>query len=53
MALPALGRSCVTNLLEFFEEVCERIDEGKPLDVIYLDFTKAFDKVPHINLHKK
>ena len=40
------GRSCLTNLLEFFE-VYEKIDEGKPVDVIYLDFAKAFDKVPH------
>src|SRR6218665_2529898 len=40
------GRSCLTNLLELFEEVYERIDEGKPVDVIYLDFAKAFDKVP-------
>ena len=36
-----------------FEEVYERIDEGKPLDVIYLDFAKAFDKVPHKRLAKK
>jgi len=35
----ARGHSCLTNLLEFFEEVCERIDKGKPADVIYLDFT--------------
>ena len=49
------GRSCLTNLLEFFEEVYERIhvDEGKPVDVIYLDFAKAFDKVPHKRLAKK
>ena len=46
------GRSCLTNLLEFFEEVYERIDEGKPVYVIYLDFSKAFDKVPHIRLAK-
>ena len=39
------GRSCLTNLLEFFEEVYERMDEGKPVDVVYLDFAKAFDKV--------
>ena len=44
------GRSCLTNLLEFFEEVYERKDEGKPVDVIYLDFAKAFDKVPHKRL---
>ena len=30
------GRSCLTNLLEFFEVVYERMDEGKPVDVIYL-----------------
>src|SRR6218665_2030398 len=47
------GRSCLTNLLEFFDEVYERIDEGKPVDVIYLDFAKAFDKVPHKRLAKK
>ena len=43
----------MTNLLEFFEEVNEKIDEVKPVDVIYLDFDKAFDKVPHIRLAKK
>ena len=42
-------------MLEFFEEVYERIDEGKPVDVIYLDFAKAFDKVglPDRRLAKK
>ena len=29
------------------------IDEGKPLDVIYLDFSKPFDKVPHKRLLHK
>ena len=47
------GRSCLTNLLEFFEEVYEKIDEGNAVDVIYLDFAKAFDKVPHVRLAKK
>ena len=40
------GKSCLTNLLLFVEDVTKAIDEGKPMDVIYLDFSKAFDKVP-------
>ena len=47
------GRSCLTNLLEFFEEVTREIDEGKAVDVVYMDFSKAFDKVPHGRLVKK
>ena len=39
--------SCLTNLLCFFEEITKWVDEGSPEDVIYLDFQKAFDKVPH------
>ena len=44
------GKSCLTNLLLFLEDITKAIDEGKPLDVIYLDFSKAFDKVPHQRL---
>ena len=47
------GRSCLTNLLEFFEEVTKELDEGNDVDLIYLDFCKAFDKVPHCRLIKK
>ena len=46
-------RSCLTNLLEFLEFVTNYIDQGKPIDVIYLDFQKAFDKVPHKRLMLK
>ena len=41
------ARSCVTNLLCFLEEITKRVDDGSPVDVVYLDFQKAFDKVPY------
>ena len=41
------GRSCLTNLLEYMEYVSSELDKGNELDAIYLDFSKAFDKVPH------
>ena len=44
------GKSCLTNLLEYLENVTKTLDGGDPLDVIYLDFAKAFDKVPHKRL---
>ena len=37
-------------MLCFFEEMTKWVDEGSPVDVIYLDFQKAFDKVPHQRL---
>ena len=43
-------RSCLTNMLCFFEEITKWIDEGSPADIIYLDFQNAFDKVPHQRL---
>ena len=39
--------SCLTNLIFFFEEITKWVDEVSPVDIIYLDFQKAFDKVPH------
>ena len=47
------GRSCQTNLLEFMEFLTGHVDKGEAVDVIYLDFCKAFDKVPHGRLVSK
>ena len=46
-------KSCTTNLLEFLEKMTRILDDGEPADIIYLDFSKAFDKVPHKRLMKK
>ena len=42
------GKSCSANLIEFLEMVT--IDNGKSADIFYLDFAKAFDKVPRERL---
>ena len=47
------GRSCASNLLSFLEKVTAAIDNGEPVDVIFLDFAKAFDKVPVQRLLRK
>ena len=44
------GKSCLTNLLETFEDLNRAVDERKDIDVIYLDYKKAFDSVPHQRL---
>ena len=41
------GRTCATQLLEALEDWTMAIDNGNTVDVIYLDFCKAFDKVSH------
>ena len=40
-------RSCRTNLISFYNRVTCLLDEGKAVDVVYLDFCKAFDTVSH------
>jgi len=47
------GRSCVTQLLTTINDWMTEIDEGKPVDAIYLDLRKAFDTVPHNRLINK
>ena len=44
------ARSCLTNLLCFLEYIIKWVDDGSPVDVVYLDFQKAFDKVPYQRL---
>lgn len=43
----------MTNLLLFLDAVSTYVDKGVPVDAVYLDFRKAFDKVPHKRLIMK
>ena len=47
------GRSCTTNLLLTKEMWAEILDTGGRLDVAFVDFSKAFDRVPHQRLLAK
>ena len=46
-------RSCTTNLLATLDAWTNILDSGSPVDAIYLDFSKAFDSVPHMRLLEK
>ena len=47
------GRSCITQLLETLDIWTEVLDNGGSIDVVYTDFMKAFDSVPHRRLVSK
>jgi len=40
----------LTKLVEIFEDVTSRDDQGEPVDVVYLDFQTAFDQAPQNRL---
>jgi ribonucleases P/MRP protein subunit RPP40 len=44
------GQSCLTNMLTILDTITNNIDLGIDVDVVFLDFDKAFDKVPHERL---
>jgi len=44
------SRSCLTNILVFLDKITEWVDQGEVVDVVFLDFAKAFDKMPHQRL---
>jgi len=41
------GKSCLTNLIAFYDDMTGWEDEERAVDVVYLDFSKAFDTVSH------
>ena len=47
------NRSCETQLITTVHQIAHQLSQGSQVDVILLDFSKAFDKVPHARLLKK
>ena len=48
-----IGRSCLSQLLSHYDRIISLLEKGLNVDTIYLDFSKAFDKVDHSLVLKK
>ena len=46
-------RSCETQLISLVHDITKSLEAGHQIDMILLDFSKAFDKVPHQRLLHK
>lgn len=40
-------KSCLTNLISFYDKVTHLADQGKPVNMIFMNFGKAFDTISH------
>ena len=47
------GRSCLTNMLETLDDITSNLDKGQELDMVFVDYRKTFDSVPHRRLLHK
>ena len=45
------GLSCTSQLILLFHTWASALDKGKTSDVVFLDFEKAFESVPHVHLY--
>jgi len=47
------NHSCVTQLIATITEIASLLDQGVQTDILFFDFSKAFDEVPHARLFIK
>lgn len=47
------GKSCLTRLIAFCDDTADWVDEKKVLDIVFIDFGKAFDTASHNLIDKR